>query len=162
MRQRIGRTRVGGAGVHCVLDFVEVSTRDQTWSQQTIAVTRDVAMGSTCAWGERRTRWRTECVCVLPDSMGLCVHSPLHLPAHPHVPEKARELDKHISRLKEVQDLILRRDLGQANMDYARRSVEREERFLRSEFYYNKIKKYMKNSFNDEDTEIESVEVKGG
>lgn len=64
------------------------------------------------------------------------------------IPEKAEELDKHIDRLKEVQDLILRRDLGHANMDYARRSVEREERFLRSEFYYNKIEKCMKKSFD--------------
>ena len=71
------------------------------------------------------------------------------------VPEKAKELDKHINRLKEIQDLILRRDLGQANMDYARRTAEREERFLRSEFYYNKIKKYMKRSFDEEDPEIE-------
>ncbi len=76
------------------------------------------------------------------------------------VPEKAKELDKHIGRLKEVQDLILRRDLGQANMDYARRSVEREERFLRSEFYYNKIKKYMKKSFDEEeDAEIQAAET---
>ena len=67
------------------------------------------------------------------------------------VPEKAEELDKHINRLKEVQDLILRRDLGHANMDYARRSVEREERFLRSEFYYNKIKKHMKKSFDEDE-----------
>ncbi len=77
------------------------------------------------------------------------------------VPEKAKELDKHINRLKEVQDLILRRDLGQANMDYARRTVEREERFLRAEFYYNKIKKYMKKSFDDEEeAEIEEAESK--
>lgn len=73
------------------------------------------------------------------------------------IPEKAKELDRHINRLKEVQDLILRRDLGQANMDYARRSVEREERFLRSEFYYNKIKKCMKKSFYDEYPEVEDA-----
>ncbi|MDP3730134.1 MAG: hypothetical protein Q8R14_01230 [Candidatus Omnitrophota bacterium] len=77
------------------------------------------------------------------------------------VPEKAKELDKHINRLKEIQDLILRRDLGHANMDYARRTVEREERFLRSEFYYNKIKKYVKKSFDEEETEIEEAAVKG-
>ena len=65
------------------------------------------------------------------------------------LPEKGRELDKHINRLKEVQDLIVRQDLGQGNMDYARRSVEREERFLRSEFYYHKIKDYMKGSFEE-------------
>ncbi|MFA5085539.1 MAG: hypothetical protein WC482_04165 [Candidatus Omnitrophota bacterium] len=74
------------------------------------------------------------------------------------VPEKAKELDRHINRLKEVQELILRRDLGHANMDYVRRSVEREERFLRSEFYYNKIKKYLKESFDEEEyPEIEEA-----
>ena len=66
------------------------------------------------------------------------------------VPEKGQELDKHINRLKEVQGIIVRQDLGQGNKDYVQRSVEREERFLRSEFYYNKIKKYMKESFEDE------------
>ena len=66
------------------------------------------------------------------------------------VPKKASQLDKHINRLKEIQDLILKRDLGHANMDYARRSIEREERFLRSEFYYNKIKDHMKESFEEE------------
>ena len=73
------------------------------------------------------------------------------------VPEKAKELDKHINRLKEIHDLILRRDLGHANMDYARRSVDREERFLRSEFYYNKIKKYMKKSFDEEESGMEEA-----
>ncbi|MCX5666253.1 MAG: hypothetical protein NT036_04325 [Candidatus Omnitrophica bacterium] len=77
------------------------------------------------------------------------------------VPEKAKELDKHINRLKEVRDLIIRHDLGQANMDYARRTVEREERFLRTEFYYNKIKKYMRKSFDEkEEGEMEEVEAK--
>ncbi len=76
------------------------------------------------------------------------------------VPEKARQLDKHINRLKEVQDLILRRDLGHANIDYVRRTVEREERFLRSEFYYNKVKKYMRMSFDEEEREpLESEDL---
>ena len=66
------------------------------------------------------------------------------------VPQKASQLDKHINRLKEIQDVILRRDLGHSNMDYARRSIEREERFLRREFYYDKIKDYMKESFEEE------------
>ena len=65
-------------------------------------------------------------------------------------PEKASQLDKHVVRLIEIRELILKRDLGQANMDYARRSLEREERFLRSEFYYNKIKGCIKESFETE------------
>ena len=47
-------------------------------------------------------------------------------------------------------------------MDYARRSVEREERFLRSEFYYNKIKKHMKKSFDEEEeAQVLEAEVEG-
>jgi hypothetical protein len=68
------------------------------------------------------------------------------------IPEKARELDKHIARLKEVQDLIIRQDMDQANKDYVQRSIEREERFLRSEFYYHKIKNCMKDSFEEEES----------
>lgn len=75
------------------------------------------------------------------------------------VPEKAQELDKHISRLNGIRDLILRHDLGYANMDYARRSVEREERFLRSEFYYNKIKGHMKKSFDEEEIPAQMAQV---
>jgi hypothetical protein len=77
------------------------------------------------------------------------------------VPEKAEELNKHVNRLEDVQALILKRDLGQANMDYARRSVEREERFLRSEFYYNKIEKNMRKSFDEEGAEIKEAAAKG-
>ncbi len=67
------------------------------------------------------------------------------------VPEKGKELDKHINRLKDVQDILKREDLGQANKDYVQRSLEREERFIRSEFYYNKIKNFMKKSFEEEE-----------
>lgn len=72
------------------------------------------------------------------------------------IPEKGKELDKHIKRLQEAQDIIKREDLGHANKDYVQRSIEREERFIRSEFYYNKIKNFMKESF-EEDEEDEST-----
>jgi len=67
------------------------------------------------------------------------------------IPDKGKEFDKHIKRLEEVRDIIKRGDLDQANKDYVRSSVDREERFIRSEFYYNKIKGFMKNSFDGED-----------
>jgi hypothetical protein len=70
------------------------------------------------------------------------------------VPDKAKELDKHINRLKEVRDIIKREDLGHANKDYVRSTVEREERFLRSEFYYNKVKNFMKKSFEEEEEDM--------
>lgn len=67
--------------------------------------------------------------------------------------EKARQMDKHIKRLEEIRITLKRGDLDQANKDYVRSSVDREERYIRSELYYNKIKGFMKKSF-DEDEEI--------
>lgn len=76
------------------------------------------------------------------------------------VPEKAGELDKHINRLREVLDILKKGDLDQGNKDYVQRTLEREERFLRSEFYYDKIKKFMKESFEDEE-DMEPKEIEG-
>lgn len=75
------------------------------------------------------------------------------------VSEKASELDKHINRIREVRDILKRQDLGHANKDYVRSTVDREERFLRSEFYYNKIQKYMKKSFDEEEEGAEDLPV---
>lgn len=78
------------------------------------------------------------------------------------IPDKAKELDKHIKRLREVRDILKKEDLGQANKDYVRSSVEREERFLRSEFYYHKIEKFMKKSFEEEEEDLlQNKEVQG-
>lgn len=77
------------------------------------------------------------------------------------VREKGKELDKHIGRLTEIRDIIKRQDLGQANKDYVRSSLEREERFFRREFYYHKIQNYMKKSFNEEDLPAGGDETEG-
>jgi hypothetical protein len=73
------------------------------------------------------------------------------------IPDKAKELDKHIKRLEDVRDVIKRQDLGQANVDYVRSTVDREGRFLRSEFYYHKIKDYMKKTFDEQQQEEEGT-----
>lgn len=70
------------------------------------------------------------------------------------IPDKAKEMDKHIKRLTEIKDTIFRQDLGQANKDYVRNSVDREERYIRSELYYDKIKNFMKKSFEEEEEEL--------
>lgn len=77
------------------------------------------------------------------------------------VENKAKELDKHITRLEEVRDILKRNDLDHTNKDYVRSSVEREERFLRSQFYYNKIKDYMKKNFEEEEDLPMTKEVQG-
>ena len=73
------------------------------------------------------------------------------------VQEKAAELGKHIDAMAKVKDIIYNEELTQANKDYVRGSLDREERFLRSEFYYNKIKDYMKKYFEEEPLKDEEV-----
>lgn len=75
------------------------------------------------------------------------------------VRNKAQELDKHINRLREVRDIVKRGDIDQAAKDYVRSSVEREDRFLRSEFYYHKIENYMKKSFEEDKDTPEAREI---
>jgi len=75
------------------------------------------------------------------------------------ISEKAKELDKHINHIGEVRDILKRRDLGQANKDYVRSTVDREERFLRSEFYYHKIQKFMKKSFEEDEEAPDAKEI---
>lgn len=77
------------------------------------------------------------------------------------IPDKAKELDKHINRLVEIRDIIKREDLGHANKDYVRSSIEREERFLRREFYYHKIQNFMKKSFNEHEQPADTDETQG-
>lgn len=74
------------------------------------------------------------------------------------VPDKAKELDKHIKRVKDVRDTLKRGDLSYANKDYVRSTIEREERFLRSEFYYHKIQNFMKKSFEEYEEAPETEE----
>ena len=66
------------------------------------------------------------------------------------IPEKGVELKKHIDRLIEVKDIISREALSQFNKQYVLTTLEREERFVKREFYYDKVKKYFKKSFDDE------------
>ncbi len=64
--------------------------------------------------------------------------------------EKGDVLAPHIEKMEKVKDLIFKEDLTQANKDYVRRTLEREERFIKKEFVFDKVKDYLKKSFDDE------------
>jgi len=65
--------------------------------------------------------------------------------------EKADQLEPHIQRLVKVQDIITKEDLSTGNKDYVRMTLEREDRFVKREFHYKKVKDHLKKSFGDED-----------
>jgi hypothetical protein len=66
------------------------------------------------------------------------------------VPEKADELEPHIARLDEVKNILFKEDLTQFNRTYVTMTLEREERYVKKNFYYKKIKDYLRQSFDDE------------
>lgn len=66
------------------------------------------------------------------------------------VEEKANQLEPHIEKLAKVKDVIFNEELTQANKDYVKRTLEREDRFIKKEFSYKKVKNYLKKSFEDE------------
>lgn len=66
------------------------------------------------------------------------------------LPEKGKELEAHIVKLEEIKEIIFREELTQANKDYILMSLEREDRVIKKEFNYNKVKDYLKKSLEDE------------
>ncbi len=65
------------------------------------------------------------------------------------VPEKADLLETHIRRLEEAKEVIFREDLGQANKVFVRTTLEREERYIKREFGFSKIKDSIIKSYDD-------------
>ena len=58
--------------------------------------------------------------------------------------EKAAELGKHIDAMAKVKDIIYNEELTQANKDYVGRMVDREDRYIKRDFSFKKIKKYLR------------------
>jgi len=66
------------------------------------------------------------------------------------VEEKADIFDGHIERLESVKSEIFGNNVTQANKDYTRRVLEKEDRSIKREFCLRKMRNYLKKSFNEE------------
>jgi len=66
------------------------------------------------------------------------------------VPEKGDELTKHIERLMQVKDIIARESGSHADKGWALSTLDRESRYIKREFRYDKVKGYLKQSFDEE------------
>ncbi len=64
--------------------------------------------------------------------------------------EKADELEPRIARLSKVKDVIFGEDLSVANREFIKSTLEREDRYIRRDFHYTKVKDKLKKSFDDE------------
>ena len=65
------------------------------------------------------------------------------------VKEKGDELTPHIEKLTRVKDMIFRNGLNQSNKDSVLNTLDHEDRVIKSNFNYTKIKNYLKKSFDE-------------
>ena len=69
------------------------------------------------------------------------------------VADKGKELDPHIARLEDVRDIIYRESLTQANKFSIMGTLEREDRYVKREFHYDKVKSFLRESFDSDNPE---------
>lgn len=65
------------------------------------------------------------------------------------VTEKADGLSKHIKRIEEARDVIVREQLTQYNRSWVMTTLEREDRTIKRDFDVARIKGYIKESFDE-------------
>ncbi|MDP2913593.1 MAG: hypothetical protein Q8N91_06265 [Candidatus Omnitrophota bacterium] len=66
------------------------------------------------------------------------------------VKEKADGLEGHIDKLAGVRDVIVAEQLSQFNRHLIKGVLEREDRAVKKKFNFNRVKNYLKTSFEDE------------
>lgn len=66
------------------------------------------------------------------------------------VREKADRLAPHLDKLEALKDTIAGEDLTQFNRHYIRTTLEHEDRAIKREFRFSRVKDYLKKSFDDE------------
>ena len=66
------------------------------------------------------------------------------------MPEKAAELEIHITRLAKINDILVKEDLTKFNMNYVMTTLERESRYIKRGFIYGKVKNNLRASFGDQ------------
>ena len=63
--------------------------------------------------------------------------------------DKADELSKHIRRLEEAREIIVKEELSQYNKNQVMMTLEREDRMVKSEFTAARVKDCIKESFDE-------------
>ncbi len=75
------------------------------------------------------------------------------------VQEKADAMEKHVRRLEEAKDTIVKEELSQYNKNYVMMTLERADRTIKREFDGANVKKYIKESFEDAPKAVKNPDV---
>ena len=66
------------------------------------------------------------------------------------IPSKAENMQSHIEKMEGVKEIIFRGELSFADKNYVRNIIEREDRAIKREFCYSKVKDSLRKSFDEE------------
>lgn len=77
------------------------------------------------------------------------------------LPEKAEEMQPHIESMEGAKSIILKGPLTFANKDIVKRTVEREERAIKRDFCYEKVKKSLRATMEEEEPPAPKLGVVG-
>ena len=69
------------------------------------------------------------------------------------VPEKGEEMQPHIDTMERAKVTIFKGDLSFANKDNVLRILEKEDRAIKRDFSYSKVRNLLKKSFEEEEEE---------
>ena len=67
------------------------------------------------------------------------------------IPSKAEDMQPHVEKMEGVEETIFKGELSFANKDYVRRILEREDRAIKREFCYEKVKNSLRKSPGEEE-----------
>jgi hypothetical protein len=67
------------------------------------------------------------------------------------IPSKADAMQPHVERMEAARAIVLRDDISFATKDYVRGVLDREDRIIKREFCYNKVKNDLRKSSDDEE-----------
>lgn len=66
------------------------------------------------------------------------------------IPSKAEEMQPHVERMEGAKDIIFRSDLSFTDRDYVRGILEREDRAIKRDFCYGKVRNDLRKNLDEE------------
>ena len=77
------------------------------------------------------------------------------------VSEKGEEMQPHIETMERARNIIFKGDLSFANKDTVRMTLEKEDRVIKRDFSYSKVRNFLKKGFEEEEGESQMTMAVG-
>lgn len=73
------------------------------------------------------------------------------------VPEWQEKFQRHVDNVMQIREIIVYKELSKFNTDYVRNGLDRENRAIKRDFCYMKVKDHLKPTLEEEETSVETA-----